>query len=195
MEQYLSISALILGSLGGAGFIIIGLSSWLGKVWATRLMGNERHKHEQDLEELRSNLRAKNDEQLAEINNDYEIFKQTHLREHNDKLVIYRACLDIVASILSKIELTTIGARTGLSNDEKEAFENDRLRLYAYLAMLAPQDVMDANDGLIDMLLALVYDGKKTTWANIRAAALRLTNAMRADIGLNKEPVSYNGVR
>ncbi len=63
MEEYLSISALILGSLGGAGFIVIGLSSWLGRVWATRLMDNERHIHEQGLETLRSNLRAETDQQ------------------------------------------------------------------------------------------------------------------------------------
>ena len=61
--------------------------------------------------------------------------------------------------------------------------------------MLAPQEVMDANDNLIDMLLALIYDGKGTTWKSIREAALKLTNSMRADIGINKKAVSYNGVR
>lgn len=195
MEEYLGISALILGSLGGAGFIVIGLSSWLGRVWSTRLMDNERHKYEQDLEALRSNLRAENDQQLASISNDYEIFKQTHLREHNDKLEIYRSCLDIVALILAKIELTTLGERAGLSVEDKEVFGANRLKLYAYLAMLAPQEVMDANDNLIDILLALVYDGKTTDWVTIREAALNLTNAMRADIGLNKMSITYNGAR
>lgn len=195
MEHYASLTAWILGSLGGAGFIVVALSSWLGRVWATRLMDNQRHSHQQELEELRSNLRAKNDEQLISIRKDYEIFKETHLREHNDKLLIYRACLDIVASLLAKIELTALGKRVGLTDKEQEAFETERLRLYAYLAMLAPQEVMDANDNLIDMLLALIYDGKGTTWANIREAALKLTNSMRADIGINKAAVSYNGAR
>lgn len=195
MEHYASLTAWILGSLGGAGFIVVALSSWLGRVWATRLMDNQRHSHQQELEELRSNLRAKNDEQLISIRKDYEIFKETHLREHNDKLLIYRACLDIVASLLAKIELTALGKRAGLTDEEQEAFETERLRLYAYLAMLAPQEVMDANDNLIDMLLALIYDGKGTTWANIREAALKLTNSMRADIGNNKAAVSYNGAR
>ena len=97
--------------------------------------------------------------------------------------------------ILAKIELTTIGERAGLSVEDKEFFGINRLKLYAYLAMLAPQEVIDANDNLIDILLALVYDGKRTDWVTIRAAALNLTNAMRADIGLDKEPVTYNGAR
>lgn len=119
MEHYASLTAWILGSLGGAGFIVVALSSWLGKVWATRLMDNQRHSHQQELEELRSNLRAKNDEQLVSIRKDYEIFKETHLREHNDKLLIYRACLDIVASLLAKIELTALGKRAGLTAEEQ----------------------------------------------------------------------------
>lgn len=195
MEQYLGISAAILGSLGGAGVIVVGLSSWLGKVWAARLMDNERHKHERDLEALRASLKVQNDKQLTEISSDFEIFKQTHLREHNDKLAIYRAALDTIVPILAKIELLVIGERGELSSEEKEAFENDRLRIYGYLAMLAPQSVMDANDAFIDLLLALIYDGEQTNWKTVRNSALRLTNAMRADIGLNKEPVAYNGNR
>ncbi|MBU73029.1 MAG: hypothetical protein CMN81_13070 [Spongiibacter sp.] len=195
MEQYLGISAAILGSLGGAGVIIIALSSWLGKVWATRLMDNERHKHDRDLEALRASLKAQNDKQLTEMSSDFEIFKQTHLREHNDKLAIYRAALDTVVTILAKVELLVIGQRGELSTEEKEAFENDRLRIYGYLAMLAPQSVIDANDALVDLLLALIYDGEQTNWETVRNSALRLINAMRADIGLNKEPVAYNGNR
>ncbi|WP_022959908.1 hypothetical protein [Spongiibacter tropicus] len=195
MEQYLGISAAILGSLGGAGVIVVGLSSWLGKVWATRLMDNERHKHERDLEALRASLKAQNDKQMTEISSDFEIFKQTHLREHNDKLAIYRAALDTIATILAKVELLVVGQRGELSTEEKEAFENDRLRIYGYLAMLAPQSVMDANDAFVDLLLGLIHDGDQTNWETVRNSALRLTNAMRADIGLNKEPVAYNGSR
>lgn len=195
MEQYLAISAAILGSLGGAGVIVVGFSSWLGKIWATRLMDNERHKHERDLEALRALLKAQNDKQLTEISSSFEIFKQTHLREHNDKLAIYRAAIDTIVPILAKIELLVIGERGGLTIEEKEAFENDRLRIYGYLAMLAPQSVMDANDAFIDLLLALIYDGEQTNWETVRNSALRLTNAMRADIGLKKEPLTYNGGR
>ena len=195
MEQYFEISAAILGSLGGAGVIIIGVSSWLGKVWATQLMDSQRHNHEKDLEELRASLKDKNDEQLTVISNDYEIFKQTHLREHDDKLAIYRAALDTIVPILAKIELLVVGERGELSIEEKETFENGRLRIYGYLAMLAPQHVMDANDAFTDLLLALIYDGAETDWVTVRNHALRLTNAMRADIGLNKEPVAYNGSR
>ena len=61
--------------------------------------------------------------------------------------------------------------------------------------MLAPQEVMDANDNLTDLLLAFIYDNEPTSWLNIRTCALQLTNAMRKDIGLNKVDVTYNGTR
>jgi hypothetical protein len=32
----------VLVSLGGGGAIVVGLSSWLGKIWAERLMERER---------------------------------------------------------------------------------------------------------------------------------------------------------
>jgi hypothetical protein len=158
-------------------------------------MENDRHKHEQELEALRASLKAQNDKQLTEISSNFEIFKQTHLREHNDKLAIYRAAIDTIVPILAKIELLVIGVRGELTIEEKEAFENDRLRIYGYLAMLAPQSVMDANDAFIDLLLGLIYDGEQTSWETVRNSALRLTNAMRADIGLKKEPLTYNGGR
>ena len=46
----------VLASLGGGGVIVVMLSSWLGKVWADRLMQGDRAKHSEELEKLRSNL-------------------------------------------------------------------------------------------------------------------------------------------
>ncbi|WP_376890733.1 hypothetical protein, partial [Aeromonas veronii] len=88
MSEYLSIGATIIASLGGSGAIILGLSNYLGKVWAERLMVTEKGNHEQKLERLRVQLQKENQLHLAELNNGLEIYKQTHLREHSDKLVI-----------------------------------------------------------------------------------------------------------
>ncbi|WP_367852231.1 hypothetical protein, partial [Vibrio parahaemolyticus] len=147
------------------------------------------------VEELRSSLRKENDEYLANITNQIEIYKQTHLREHSDKLAIYRAAIDLVSSMLAKIEMVYLKNKEKLTPEECEQFEIERLRIYGYLAMLAPQDVMDANDHLTDLLLALIYDGESTSWLEVRSRALVLTNAMRKDIGLDKSDVNYNGAR
>ncbi|MFQ1990253.1 hypothetical protein ACK34V_12990 [Aeromonas veronii] len=195
MSEYLSIGATIIASLGGSGAIILGLSNYLGKVWAERLMVTEKSNHEQKLERLRVQLQKENQLHLAELNNGLEIYKQTHLREHSDKLVIYRATIDLVAIMLAKVEMIVLRHKRELSPEEKESFETERLKIYGYLAMIAPQEVMDANDAFIDQLLAIIFDGETTSWEEIRAKALCLTNAMRRDIGIDKSDVAYNGNR
>jgi hypothetical protein len=50
----------VLTSLGGGAVIVLALSSWLGKVWANRLMERERAKYAEELERLRSSLERTN---------------------------------------------------------------------------------------------------------------------------------------
>ena len=47
----------ILSSVGGAGAIILGLSSFLGKVWANLFMQQEVAKHNEKLEAVKSELK------------------------------------------------------------------------------------------------------------------------------------------
>jgi hypothetical protein len=195
MIEYLSIGATIIASLGGSGAIILGLSNYLGKIWADRLMAKEKANHDRELEQLRVELQKESQQYLAELNSEIEIYKQTHLREHSDKLAIYRATIDLVATMLAKVEMVVLHDKQGLSPEEQEQFETERLKIYGYLAMLAPQEVMDANDVFIDQLLAIVFDGDTTSWEVIRAKALNLTNAMRQDIGIDKSDVTYRGGR
>jgi hypothetical protein len=54
--QIMSISAAILTSVGGASAIILGMSSWLGKVWADRLMRKETRRFTEELEGLKNQL-------------------------------------------------------------------------------------------------------------------------------------------
>lgn len=54
--DYLKFSGAVLTSLGGAGAIIAGFSSWLGKLWASKLMENQRNEFTRELESLRKNF-------------------------------------------------------------------------------------------------------------------------------------------
>jgi hypothetical protein len=42
MADIFSVATAVLASLGGAGLLLIALSSWLGKVWASRILERER---------------------------------------------------------------------------------------------------------------------------------------------------------
>ncbi|EMW7169243.1 hypothetical protein AAFM81_000022 [Vibrio fluvialis] len=195
MDEYLKIGATIIAALGGSGAIILGLANYLGKIWANRLMVKEKAEHDRELEKLRTWLHQESQQNLAKLNSEIEVYKQTQLREHNDKLLIYRATIDLVATMLAKVEMIVLRNKQQLTAQEREQFEAERLKIYGYLAMIAPQEVMDANDVFIDQLLAVVFDGKYVSWEVIRSKALNLTNAMRKDIGIDKSEVSYNGER
>ena len=63
IQQIWEIAGAILVSLGGGGAIVVGLSSWLGKVWANRILENEKSAHSKELESYKSQLEV----QLAKL--------------------------------------------------------------------------------------------------------------------------------
>lgn len=56
IQEVIQIGGAILVSLGGASAVLFGFSSWLGKVWADRLMEKEKTKYSTDLERFKSDL-------------------------------------------------------------------------------------------------------------------------------------------
>jgi hypothetical protein len=124
-------------------------------------MEKERASHDEALERLRSELRTKVDRDLAERAAKLEIAKEAITRDRIDRIAIYRVAVDLVASIVTKAEMALSGQREPLTPTEHQEFEAQRLRIYAYMGMHAPQEVMDANDALTDYVLSVLYDGKE----------------------------------
>ena len=187
------IGATVIASLGGAGALILALSGWLGKVWANRLMEKEKQAHSIELEELRSSLQQAAAKELKTLATKLEAEKSDRL----DRLTIYRASIDLLAPIAANVEMITMGKRGLLSPQELLDFEAQRLRLYAYLAMHAPQPVMDAHDALTELMLEVIMDGKTTTWPEFRRTALQFLNEVRKDVGIQEQtaPIAYSGNR
>ena len=52
-ENIYEIAFILLSSVGGAALIIGGLSSWLGKVWANRILESEKTKYAKELDSIR----------------------------------------------------------------------------------------------------------------------------------------------
>ena len=46
----------IIGSVGGAGIIIVGISSWIGKLWADKLMKKSEYSYQRSLETIRQDF-------------------------------------------------------------------------------------------------------------------------------------------
>lgn len=166
-------------SVGSAFFIIFCLSSWLGKVWAQRILKNE--EHQLDLE-------------IIKVKNELSIIKEQSLKFHNEKIVAYKEIADMVARLLAKLDSAMQGR---LKPDEMaksfDEFNEQRIRVYGYLGMFAPQSVMDAQDELVDYLLLVLHNNEKYEWELVRKKALKLVNAVRMDIGIEDEEIRYNG--
>lgn len=157
----------------------MGLSSWLGKIWAQRILQKENH-------ELNVSLKT--------IEKELELMKDKYVSIRNDKVLIYRGIIDLIASLLAKLDAYSINR---LSQDEAmkhfDVFNEQRIRLYGYMAMFAPQSVMDTQDELIDCLIQVAYGNKPYIWEEIRPLALDLINEIRKDIGIDQTPIGYNG--
>jgi len=180
-EDALKIFATGLVSIGGGSVVVLGLSTWFGKLWADKMLAKQTNKLAAQLESTKREL---------------DVVMQTTLRFQNDKMVIYRAVIDSVARLLASLDSHESGRlvanEAGARFDE---FNEQRMRVYGYLAMLAPQSVMDAQDELMDHLLEISHGEAAYEWANVREKALGLLNAVRDDIGIDKSPISYNGRR
>ncbi len=51
-----SISAAVLTSIGGGGVLVLFMSSWLGKVWANRILEGDKAKYQKEFAELKAEL-------------------------------------------------------------------------------------------------------------------------------------------
>lgn len=186
------VSTAVIASIGTAGGLLLALSGYLGKMWADRLMGRERAAHEQELAELRNRLEHQTNTQLAEWEAKLSIYRDKHLRGFNDKLATYRLIVDLVSEILGDFDhwQTT---RQPLLPERFDALNRARMKAYGYLAMLAPQAVMDALDALFDHLLQIANGKAPYHWATVRGHALVLLNEARKDVGIDHSPIEYKG--
>lgn len=73
LSDIFELSAAVLASVGGAGFIIFGLSSWLGKVWVNRLMDSERHENQKRLTEITEEIKRLNNFELEKLKSTLEL--------------------------------------------------------------------------------------------------------------------------
>lgn len=202
-QDIANLALIIIGSIGSAGAFILWLSDRLAKIWTERLLENERQKHKIELAKITTDFERENQKVLADIKhqqeqsiefvrNDLTIFKEKHLKGFNDKFQVYRLMIDIIAEVLGDFDSFTTTGRP-FPQERFDALNRARIRMYGYIGMIAPQAVMDAQDQLIDYLLQVAHGRKVYEWLTVREYGLVLINEIRKDIGIDINPISYNG--
>lgn len=102
IKEVFEVASAVLVSLGGGSAIVFGLSNWLGKVWANRILENEKDQHNRELEKYKRELseelervKAFNDKALyvskAQYDNEYRIYTEIWAKLH--ECVIYTLML------------------------------------------------------------------------------------------------------
>jgi hypothetical protein len=109
-KDILTAVAAFITSVAGAGAIILGVSGWLGKVLADRLMEAERQKHSTQLEQLRSDLKKQQDSELEQL-------RLLHTSEI-DVLIRRREVYQRMATSMRVL----LSSTTPASEDEKKEF-------------------------------------------------------------------------
>lgn len=193
LTQILDITLSIIASVGTAGAMFFGLSNWLGKVWADRLMETERQVNAVHLAELQSKLEKSNQLYLEDFKNEINIIKEKHLKGFHDKIQSYRFMVDILAEILGDYDAVL---QTGkpISADRFSELNRARIRVYGYIGMMAPQDIMDKQDQLFDYLIKVAKGNESYVWSTVRVYVLALMNEIRKDIGIDASAIVYKGV-
>jgi len=90
----------VLLSLGGGGAIVLGMSSWLGKLWATRMLEKEKAKYATELEVTRNEYRREMEQLTAQL--------QLHAFEHQTRFSYYheKKC-EVIAELYRLLDEVT----------------------------------------------------------------------------------------
>lgn len=180
MEDIFKISAAIIASLGGGVLIIAVCSNWLAGIWAKRMLENERAKHSEKLESIKTEL---------------DLLKQKDVTRHNDRLSTYRDVIRMVSEILRELEAVALGKQEKISKEAEIKFSINRNISYGYISLVSNQEVMDKFNELFDFLIPVIYEGEQGAWEDMRTKADAMLNAMRRDLGINDGDIIYKGKR
>lgn len=94
-----------------AGAVIFALATWIGKVWAERILARETNELKRQLIESQHQL----DISLKQAERELDFLKDSRAKIHNDKIATYRGIVDLVSKVLASFDaMETSGASEAL---------------------------------------------------------------------------------
>lgn len=123
---------------------------------------------------------------------------------HKEKLELYKIAIGPFTRFLGKLSRHTGGIDNNeLTIDDLNTLDDLRLELHGLLGLFANKNVMDAYDNQCDGLADYIKkmneheldtdEKRHLAWKEYTGLALKWVSAMRKDIGLQKDDVTYTG--
>jgi len=191
----------------GSIVLLISIALWLARnLIQERLRAAIKHEYDAKLEHMKSDIQKETEaalatlrnqlereasQELAHLQKDLDLLKQKELSGHHQKIQVYQLVFDVFAEVYSDL---LIAFTQGQYVQVHDKYNRCWIRCYGYLSMIAPQDVMDAFDGLNDYALKVLSGAQlPQPWSQTRKLALAFINSMRRDIGLDTQEIEYHG--
>lgn len=173
--EVLSVAAAVLGAVGGAGAIILGLSAWLGKIAADRIMQAETARYAEQLEKLTADLRRQTETALERV--------KSTLERETDAVVRRRAVYDRIAVAMRIF----VGGHSPATHEQKSEF----LAAYDLAVLWAPDPVVDALNRFLDAVVSHTARPDPNVQRTMRTAYVECLMEMRRDAGFRSTETSY----
>jgi hypothetical protein len=144
----------------------------------------------EDIKEITKLVESVHSEYAASlelIKTDLSIYQQKHLSLLQHKFDIYQTAINPAIKLIAAIT-------TQNSIDPLE-FEQKRLEAHLQLALVTSQPVLNSYDSIVDYIFDYLEGKEERSWPKIRELGFKFINEVRKDIGLNVEPVTYEGRR
>ncbi|WP_157091339.1 hypothetical protein [Paenibacillus antarcticus] len=94
-QDILKVITGIITSIGGVSLVIIGLSSWLGKIWANRILEKDRLNYNEKLEKIKSEYLTDLEEKKGEIDKAKTLFSRYSEHQFSLYTELYRSLYDL----------------------------------------------------------------------------------------------------
>ena len=88
-QSAINLFGAVVVSLGGSSALVFGLSSFIGKIWANKLMEKDKSKYTQEIEKLKNELQTN----ITKMEHFHQISEQTYQALFNAKIDTYNKLL------------------------------------------------------------------------------------------------------
>jgi len=167
VKEIWSVAGAVILALGGGGVLVFALSSWLGKVWATRIAQAEKARFANDLETYKAELG-----QLAS--------------DRADALTRKR---DIYGGLV-----TSMRVFSGTPGSASPAAQREFNAAYDQASLWASEEVAHAVGLLLDLLVKNSASPGAVSNDALKDAYRKCVGAMRRDCGFPDTTFSYRVV-